>query len=173
MGGVHEFADSQISRPFGSDHGVPLKELKVRGEIRRPVERLVQLLETDDFKSQRHRHLGARRHLRRQVHQHARRRQPSSSASAALFRAHEACKAARVGFEAALERGQFSTAALDAFDTFDLDIVVSDVKYTVTVKRTGDASFDLVTNGGPALAAKVREQPTALYSLLMGASPTS
>ena len=40
-----------------------------------------------------------------------------------------------------------------------MDIVVSDVKYTVTVKRTGDASFDLVTNGGPALAASVREQP--------------
>ncbi len=28
-----------------------LKELKVRGEIRNPVEYLVQLLETDDFKS--------------------------------------------------------------------------------------------------------------------------
>ncbi|KAH8077533.1 acetyl-CoA carboxylase [Aureococcus anophagefferens] len=55
--------------------------------------------------------------------------------------------------------GQFSTAALDALDDFDVDIVVSDVKYVVNVKRTGASSFSLSTNGGAPFAAKVREQP--------------
>ena len=59
-GGVHEFADSQFGHLFatGEDREaarkalvLALKELKVRGEIRNPVEYLVQLLETDDFKS--------------------------------------------------------------------------------------------------------------------------
>ena len=59
-GGVHEFADSQFGHLFatGEDREaarksmvLALKELKVRGEIRNPVEYLVQLLETDDFKA--------------------------------------------------------------------------------------------------------------------------
>ncbi|MAI24934.1 MAG: hypothetical protein CMN75_02780, partial [Spirochaeta sp.] len=166
-GGVHEFADSQFGHLFatGEDREaarkalvLALKELKVRGEIRNPVEYLVQLLETDDFKSNNIDTswldgILAAKSINTHVDDSV------VVASAALFRAHEACKAARSEFESALERGQFSTAALDALDTFDLDIVVSDVKYTVTVKRTGDASFDLVTNGGPALSASVREQP--------------
>ena len=57
---MHEFADSQFGHLFatGEDREaarkalvLALKELKVRGEIRNPVEYLVQLLETDDFKS--------------------------------------------------------------------------------------------------------------------------
>ena len=58
-GGIHEFADSQFGHLFatGEDREaarkalvLALKELKVRGEIRNPVEYLVELLETDDFK---------------------------------------------------------------------------------------------------------------------------
>ena len=55
------------------------------------------------------------------------------------------------------------TAGLDALDTFDLDIVVSDVKHTVTVKRTGDASFDLVTTVVRPCQLRCASSPTALY----------
>ena len=166
-GGVHEFADSQFGHLFatGDDREaarkalvLALKELKVRGEIRNPVEYLVQLLETDDFKNNDIDTAWLDGILAaKSINMHV--DDSVVVASAALYRAHEACKAARLEFEAALERGQFSTNALDALDNFDLDIVVSDVKYTVNVQRTGDASFDLSTNGGASLATSVREQP--------------
>ncbi|KAH8060971.1 acetyl-CoA carboxylase [Aureococcus anophagefferens] len=135
-----------------------LKELTVRGEIRNPVEYLVSLLETDDFKANNIDTswldgILAAKSINNKVDDAV------VVASAAVFRAHETCKAARAEFEAALARGQFSTAALDALDDFDVDIVVSDVKYVVNVKRTGASSFSLSTNGGAAFAAKVREQP--------------
>jgi len=58
-GGIHEFADSQFGHVFAKSPNreaarkslvVALKDLEVRGEIRTPVEYLVQLLETDEFK---------------------------------------------------------------------------------------------------------------------------
>ena len=58
-GSVHEFADSQIGHVFAKSPDresarrsliVALKDLEVRGEPRTPVEYLVQLLETEEFK---------------------------------------------------------------------------------------------------------------------------
>ena len=166
-GGVHEFADSQFGHLFATATNredarkamvLALKELTVRGEIRNPVEYLVSLLETDDFKANDIDTswldgILAAKSINNKVDDAV------VVASAAVFRAHETCKAARAEFEAALTRGQFSTAALDALDDFDVDIVVSDVKYVVNVKRTGASSFSLSTNGGAPFAAKVREQP--------------
>ena len=59
-GGIHEFADSQFGHIFAKSESreaarksliVALKDIEVRGEIRTTVEYLVQLLETDEFKS--------------------------------------------------------------------------------------------------------------------------
>ena len=58
-GGIHEFADSQFGHIFATGatreiarrHLVlALKSVEIRGKIRNPVEYLVELLETDDFK---------------------------------------------------------------------------------------------------------------------------
>merc|ERR1740138_416771 len=61
-GGIHEFADSQFGHLFASGatreiarrHLVlALKSVEIRGVIRNPVEYLVELLETDEFKENR------------------------------------------------------------------------------------------------------------------------
>eukprot|EP00629_Pelagomonadales_sp_RCC1024_P000300 CAMPEP_0119259260 /NCGR_PEP_ID=MMETSP1329-20130426/147_1 /TAXON_ID=114041 /ORGANISM="Genus nov. species nov., Strain RCC1024" /LENGTH=903 /DNA_ID=CAMNT_0007258629 /DNA_START=51 /DNA_END=2759 /DNA_ORIENTATION=+ len=166
-GGVHEFADSQFGHLFATAEDreqarkamvLALKELKVRGEIRNPVEYLVQLLETDDFKANDIDTswldgILAEKSIELEMDDGV------VVASAALFRAHNAVKAAAAATEAGVARGQFSTAALDACDAFDLDIVVNDVRYTIDVARTGPESYALSTNGGPALAASVLERP--------------
>ena len=59
-GGLHEFADSQFGHLFawGNERDecrknmiIALKELSIRGDIRTPVEYLINLLETEDFKA--------------------------------------------------------------------------------------------------------------------------
>lgn len=59
-GGIHEFADSQFGHLFATGPNreearkslvLALKEIDVRGEIRNPVEYLVKLLETPEFKA--------------------------------------------------------------------------------------------------------------------------
>merc|ERR1719282_1497537 len=104
---LYEFADSQFGHLFatGEDREaarkamvLALKELKVRGEIRNPVEYLVQLLETDDFKANDIDTswldgILAAKSISMQMDDTV------TVASSALFRAHEACKAARLDFE--------------------------------------------------------------------------
>ena len=59
-GGIHEFTDSQFGHLFAKGPNceaarkslvLALKEIEVRGDIRTTVDYLVQLLETDEFKS--------------------------------------------------------------------------------------------------------------------------
>ncbi|KAJ8604581.1 hypothetical protein CTAYLR_007627 [Chrysophaeum taylorii] len=172
-GGVHEFADSQFGHLFASGTNreearkamvLALKELTVRGEIRNPVEYLVQLLETDDFKSN-NIDTSWLDGLLKQKAILPRIDDELVVAAAALFRSFEKCKSAKLAFEAAIGKGQFATSEFEV-DEFDVEVVLNDVKYEIRVARTGEASF-LTTIGDATFEATARERPdgTLLASL--------
>jgi len=181
-GGVHEFADSQFGHLFatGKDREaarkamvLALKELKVWGDIRNPVEYLVQLLETEAFKANDIDTAWLDGLLKEKALQDSAQVDDDTiAACAALFRAHERSKRAKRDFHAALDQGQFGTSSAPLFDDyFDVDVVVNDVRYDLNVKKTGAEaySFTLKNNipgGGssdaaaPAsFSARAREQP--------------
>lgn len=174
-GGVHEFADSQFGHLFasGADREearkamvLALKELKVQGEIRNPVEYLGQLLETEAFKANDIDTswldgLLKQKAITPQFDDH------QVVAAAALFRSHERCKRAMRDFEKAITRGQFSSSGVDV-DDFTVEVVLRDVRYDISVVRTGASSFVMrVGNDASLFEARAREQPdgTLLASL--------
>ena len=169
-GGIHEFADSQFGHLFASAPDreqarkalvLALKELDVRGEIRNPVEYLVKLLETDDFKKNtidtawldgiiKNRSIS-----------------PSVGGSeddknivvlsSAVFRAHQLVKTELAAFEDSLSKGQTSVADLKTINSFQQEIVYGGTKYLFNVARSSPDRFTLSINGN-SVDIKIREQ---------------
>lgn len=177
-GGVHEFADSQFGHLFASGRDreearkamvLALKELKVRGEIRNPVEYLVQLLETDDFKSNNIDTSWLDGLLKQKaIAPHDDANDQQIVAAAALFRAFEKCKSAQRDFDAAIAKGQFATSEFDV-DDFRVEVILNDVRYDIGVVRTGKTSF-IMSVGDETFEAKAREQPDGTLLASLGGS---
>uniref|UniRef100_A0A7S3K3Q2 Acetyl-CoA carboxylase n=1 Tax=Aureoumbra lagunensis TaxID=44058 RepID=A0A7S3K3Q2_9STRA len=182
-GAVHEFADSQFGHlfAFGKNREearkslvLALKELKVRGDIRNPIEYLVQLLETEDFKANNIDTAWLDGLLKEKAIQSATQIDDDTlAACAALFRSHERSKRAKRDFQEAIAQGQFSTSAASLFDDeFEIDIVIHDIRYNFAVSRTARDSFSMrLTSSDDELViieAKAREQPDGTLLATIG-----
>lgn len=165
-GNVHEYADSQFGHIFA--HGptreearkslmLSLKNIDVVGDIRTPVEYLVELLEMDAFKS----NTLDTSWLDGLI------REKSVSVAydtydvvfyAAVFRAMEAIKERERELLGALEKSQLGPLnSIGSMNTFPVEIAFEGVKYNFEVERVGPQTL-IFAIGGDRFEARVRTQ---------------
>jgi acetyl-CoA carboxylase/biotin carboxylase 1 len=165
-GGIHEFADSQFGHIFASGYNredarkalvLALKEIEVRGDIRTPVDYLVKLLETSDFKENTIDTswldgLIREKSVSTTVDPH------QVALSAAIFRATENVKSKLEEFATQLGKGQFSLQGIPSLLCFPVEITYADVKYKFDVDCLGPNMYKLTINN-QVVIVRVREQP--------------
>jgi len=165
-GGIHEFADSQFGHLFASGPNreearkalvLALKEIDVRGEIRNPVEYLVKLLETREFKENnidtswldgiiKSKSVTVGFDTKTVV------------TGAALYRSYMQIKSEMAKFREALSKGQTAVSDLQGINNFNMEIIFEDKKYNFKVQRMGKDRISLKL-GGDSQDIKIREQP--------------
>ncbi|PFH33849.1 acetyl-CoA carboxylase ACC1 [Besnoitia besnoiti] len=174
-GGIHEYADSQFGHIFAAGQNreearkrlvLGLKRVDVRGEIRTPIEYLVQLLENEDFKENRidtswldklikqRKSLGEKKVDKAHV-----------VLAAVLFRAIRALKDKEQQVLSALQRGQRYIHDLASLNSISQEIVYEDQRFTFQVVRTGPQLYLLKLNG-QEVECLVREQPDGSFIVL-------
>ncbi|CBZ50010.1 hypothetical protein NCLIV_004860 [Neospora caninum Liverpool] len=174
-GGVHEYADSQFGHIFATGKNreearkklvLGLKRVDVRGEIRTPIEYLVELLENEDFIENRidtswldklikqRKSLGEKKVRKAHV-----------VLAAVLFRAIGALKEKEQRVLSALQRGQRYIHDLAALNTVSQEIVYEDQRFAFQVSRTGPQLYLLKLNA-QEVECLVREQPDGSYIVL-------
>jgi len=165
-GGIHEFADSQFGHLFASGatreiarrHLVlALKSVEIRGVIRNPVEYLVELLETDEFKENRI-DTGWLDGILKAKSVSVPMNTPRLVLAAVIFRAHAAIKEKTAELCASMAKGQLSTATVKDLVRFPSVITYEGLKYDFSIAKSGPETFALQING-QTVTAKVREQP--------------
>ncbi|KYK69048.1 acetyl-CoA carboxylase ACC1 [Toxoplasma gondii TgCatPRC2] len=174
-GGVHEYADSQFGHIFATGKNreearkklvLGLKRVDVRGEIRTPIEYLVQLLEDKDFIENRidtswldklikqRKRLGEKKVEKAHV-----------VLAAVLFRAIRALKEKEQRVLSALQRGQRYIHDLASLNTVSQEVVYEDQRFSFEVSRTGPQLYVLKLNT-QEVECVVREQPDGSYIVL-------
>jgi acetyl-CoA carboxylase/biotin carboxylase 1 len=165
-GGIHEFADSQFGHLFstGTDREdarkhliIALKEMEVRGEIRNPVDYLVQLLETEAFKENTidTSWLDGLLKEKNEVNELT---AHEIVIAAVIYRAFEHVKTAQNDLIEALQKGQLSMAGVRSMNNFPVELSFKGEKYAFMVSRTSEDTLCLNINGED-IYAKVRQQP--------------
>jgi acetyl-CoA carboxylase/biotin carboxylase 1 len=177
-GGIHEFADSQFGHLFAKGPNreaarkslvLALKEIEVRGDIRTTVDYLVQLLETDEFKSNDIDTswldgLIKEKSVSTELDPH------TTVAGAAVYRAFSYVKEQQALHVDALSKGQLSMGALATATAFPVEISYKDTKYSFDVERLAEDQFKFTING-ESFVSEVREQPDgALLASFGGAT---
>ena len=165
-GGVHEFADSQFGHIFATGNNreearkalvLALKGMVVRGEIRTAVEYLVQLLETEDFKSNNIDTSWLDGIIKEKSI--AMKEDPHTIvASAVLYRAFRMVQAEEAAFKEFWQKGQTATQGVERLTEFPMEITYQDIKYSFTVKRRGPDSLLLSLGGEDVIDARIRER---------------
>jgi len=164
-GGIHEFADSQFGHLFASGPTreearkalvLALKEIDVRGEIRNPVEYLVKLLETREFKDNNIDTSWLDGIIKsKSVSIES---DPSIVVTgAAVFRSHQYIKSEIRKFEDSLNKGQTGVSEFKNINGFPMDITFGGNKYQFQVARVSPDRLRLSING-EAIDIKIREQ---------------
>ncbi|KAJ8902898.1 hypothetical protein NDN08_006218 [Rhodosorus marinus] len=166
-GGIHEFADSQFGHIFatGSTRNearkalvLALKEVEARGDIRNPVDYLVQLLETDSFKN----NDIDTSWLDKLIKEKTVNVEPDTEQvvlAAVIYRAFSYVQRVLKKFEASLEKGQTASAVeIAGINRFPIDIAYKGVKYNFGVVRAGPERL-VLTIGKQQIETSVREQP--------------
>jgi len=177
-GGIHEFADSQFGHIFA--HGatredarkalmLSLKNINVVGEIRNPVEYLVELAGTDAFRDNtidtswldgliKEKSVAVKYNSFDVVFY------------AAVFRAMETLKASEAEVLDALGKSQLVPLySIGNNNTFPIDITFEGQKFELKVARTGPDMLSL-TIGSQEIQAKVRTQPDGAIFVSVGNS---
>ena len=177
-GGIHEFADSQFGHLFASGATreiarrnlvLALKSVEVRGNIRNPVEYLVQLLETDAFKANTIDTgwldgIIKSKAVAVPIDSH------TIVLAAVIYRAWQSVIRETSALVENLKRGQLSTSGIGALNRFELEIAYEGVKYTFSVARASGETFSLRING-QTITTKVRQQPDgSLLATIGGAT---
>ena len=164
-GGIHEFADSQFGHLFATGPTredarkslvLALKEIDVRGEIRNPVEYLVKLLETKEFKDNNIDTSWLDGIIKsKSVSIES---DPSIVVTgAAVFRSHQFIKSELRKFEESLTKGQTGVSEFKSINGFPMDITYGGSKYAFQVTRVSTDRLKLTING-EAIDIKMREQ---------------
>ncbi|KAA8490458.1 Acetyl-CoA carboxylase 2 [Porphyridium purpureum] len=196
QGGIHEFADSQFGHVFASGANredarkalvLALKELEARGEIRNPVEYLVQLLETDEFKQNTIDTSWLDRLIREKSVKFELDRDTAVLA-AAVYRAHDTIKRGKLACLEQLARGQSTfVSELNALNKFSVEITYMGLRFTFEVGRlapdvlrlnlldsaSGSSASGAAAKAGSSMSTwsldvKVREQPDQSLLCTMG-----
>merc|ERR1719506_1743288 len=171
-GKIHEFADSQFGHIFakGVDREQArkimqqgLRQMGVVGEIRNPIEYLVELSDTEEFQNNTidtawldqliaDKSMGTQTGFAEAVFY------------AACFRAHQFAKEESAKILDGLSRGQLPLKAdLSKLRSFPVEVAYEGTKYNWQCVRTRDDSFAL-TVGDTTIDCKIREQADgALY----------
>merc|ERR1719247_3194526 len=171
-GKIHEFADSQFGHIFakGADRNEArmimqqgLRTMGVVGEIRNPVEYLVELAETQEFKDNTI-DTAWLDGLIAEGRSGSDTEWPEAVFYAACFRAHEFAKEEGAKILDGLTRGQLPLKAdLTKLRSFPVEVALDGTKYNWQCVRTRDDSFAL-TVGDSTIDCKIREQADgALY----------
>lgn len=165
-GGVHEFADSQFGHIFATGNNreearkslvLALKGMVVRGEIRTAVEYLVQLLETDDFRTNNIDTSWLDGIIK--AKSIAMKEDPHTIvASAVLYRAFRIVQDEEAAFKEFWQKGQTATQGIERLTEFPMEITYQDVKYSFTVMRRGPDSLVLSLRGEDIIDARIRER---------------
>jgi len=166
-GGIHEFADSQFGHIFAKGPNreearkalvMALKEVEARGDIRNPVDYLVQLLETDEFKKN---NIDTS-WLDKLIKEKTVSVSPNTEQvvlAAAIYRAFTHVQKVVRKFEADLERGQTASATdIIGINRFTSEIVFKGIKYEFDVMRSAPEKF-VFSIGGQSIETSVRQQP--------------
>jgi acetyl-CoA carboxylase/biotin carboxylase 1 len=145
-----------------------LKEIDVRGEIRNPVEYLVKLLETKEFKENnidtswldgilKAKSITVKSDSKTVV------------TCSAVYRAMTYIKAEMKKFQESLSKGQTAVADLKSINNFPMEIIYEDIKYPFTVARIAKDRLRLTLNG-QNINVKIREQPDGSLLCMFGAT---
>lgn len=165
-GGIHEFADSQFGHIFASGPTreearkalvLALKEIEVRGDIRTPVDYLIKLLETSEFKDNTIDTSWLDGIIReKSVSVEV----PSDKVvlGAAIHKAHQQVTSVMEEIIVSLSKGQTSLSAFSTLLEFPLSITYEGVKYTMSVKSLGPNYYRISMND-QNVNVRVQEQP--------------
>ena len=171
-GKIHEFADSQFGHIFakGADRDQArrimqqgLRSMGVVGEIRNPIEYLVELAETQEFKDNTI-DTAWLDGLIAEGRAGAETEWPEAVFYAACFRAHQFAKEESAKILDGLNRGQLPLKAdMSKLRSFPIEVAYEGTKYNWQCVRTDNSSFAL-TVGDTTIDCKIREQADgALY----------
>merc|ERR1719440_220018 len=171
-GKIHEFADSQFGHIFakGADRNEArmimqqgLRTMGITGEIRNPVEYLVELAEMQEFKDNTI-DTAWLDGLIAEGRAGSDTEWPEAVFYAACFRAHQFAKEEAAKILDGLNRGQLPLKAdLSKLRSFPVEVAYEGTKYNWQCVRTRDDSFAL-TVGDTTIDCKIREQADgALY----------
>uniref|UniRef100_A0A7S4GNE6 Acetyl-CoA carboxylase n=1 Tax=Oxyrrhis marina TaxID=2969 RepID=A0A7S4GNE6_OXYMA len=166
-GKIHEFADSQFGHLFAKGETreqarknlqLALKNLIIDGDIRTPVEYLVELAETPEFKE----NTIDTAWLDRLIADKAVQTKLNALDAvfyAACFRAFSMVKDRTAVILDGIERGHLPLSNdLSLLRSFNVEVAFAQTKYVWKIYRTGADAFTLEING-VSLDAKIREQP--------------
>jgi acetyl-CoA carboxylase/biotin carboxylase 1 len=176
-GSVHEFADSQFGHLFSKGKTrdearkqmqLALQRVNITGEIRTPVEYLVELAETKEFKENTI-HTAWLDGIIADKAVQAKFNVLDAIFYGACFRARSHIKEKSSTMLAALERGHLPLKNdLALLQNFSVEVAYDSTKYAWDVKRTGLDSFAL-TIGEATIEARFRDQPDgSLYIMAEG-----
>jgi len=175
--GIHEFADSQFGHVFARGPTreearrnlvLTLKQMEVRGEIRTTVDYLVQLLETEAFKTNKI-DTAWLDGIIREKSVSTEQDPHVTVACAAIYRAFEQATEREKDHVEQLAMGQLGMAPLATATSFPLEITYKSVKYSFDVKRTAADTFAFTIEGG-TWDAKLRAQPDGSLLATFGGS---
>mmetsp|Transcript_38039 Transcript_38039/g.93045 ORF Transcript_38039/g.93045 Transcript_38039/m.93045 type:complete len:2078 (+) Transcript_38039:68-6301(+) len=166
-GKVHEFADSQFGHIFAKGDTreqarkslqLALKNLMIDGDIRTPVEYLVELAETPEFRANTIDTAWLDR-LIADKSVSARHNALDSVFYAACFRSFRQVQQRAAGMLDGIKRGHLPLSDDMSFlRSFTVEVAFAQTKYAWKVSRTGQDQFSLAIND-TTICAKIREQP--------------
>jgi acetyl-CoA carboxylase/biotin carboxylase 1 len=165
-GAIHEYADSQFGHIFAKGENreqarktmqMGLRNIEIFGEIRNPVEYLVELAETDAYKQ----NTIDTAWLDRLIAEKSVRQDVNFAEAvfyAASFRAHQHVKEQSAAILDGLERGHLPLKSqLTKLKNFTVEVAYEGTKYMWKCARTREDSFAL-TVGESTIDARIREQ---------------
>eukprot|EP00448_Togula_jolla_P028624 CAMPEP_0170621536 /NCGR_PEP_ID=MMETSP0224-20130122/28649_1 /TAXON_ID=285029 /ORGANISM="Togula jolla, Strain CCCM 725" /LENGTH=2149 /DNA_ID=CAMNT_0010947793 /DNA_START=63 /DNA_END=6512 /DNA_ORIENTATION=- len=175
-GGIHEYADSQFGHIFA--HGanrndarraliLALKNMNVVGEIRNPVEYLVELASTEAFRENTIDTSWLDGIIKEKSVK------PSYDNFdvvfySAIFRAMESLEGQEKDIKDALAAGQLAPVQkITTMNSFPIEIIFEGKRYTFKVERGGSDILKL-TIGDKKIVAKVRRQPDGAIFVKVG-----
>eukprot|EP00928_Gymnodinium_smaydae_P014612 TRINITY_DN15382_c0_g1_i1.p1 TRINITY_DN15382_c0_g1~~TRINITY_DN15382_c0_g1_i1.p1 ORF type:complete len:2081 (+),score=604.78 TRINITY_DN15382_c0_g1_i1:101-6343(+) len=175
-GAIHEFADSQFGHIFAKGKTreearktlqLTLKQLSVTGEIRTPVEYLVELSDTKEFRENTIDtawldKLIAAKSVKTNF------RTLDAVFYAACFRAYTKVKESTEALIAGLDRGHLPLSNdLRLIQSFTVDVAYDSTKYVFQVVRTNADAFAFTIEGS-TVEARIREQPDGSLYIASG-----
>jgi len=177
-GGIHEFADSQFGHIFakGPNREAARKSLRfalmnldISGDIRHPVDYLVDLIETKEYRENTIDTMWLDGLIASKAIL------PSLGTMevvfyAAVFRAFASCKSRCSEAVSSMQKGQLvllGKTDTDALVSFPIEITYDDKKFSFYVSRSRPDLYSLTVNG-KTIRAKVREQPDGSLYVSVG-----